>query len=567
MKQFPMKTFLINIALAVCLLPLASAQTRSIGTLPLGGNTKAPMSPADKMASTPQYQQALQVFDKLVEARGDFRMPVPKLVMLKGKGNGNAAFMNYQLNEVQLDETAFNTCIESGFGDAGVAFLLGHELTHYYEKHGWRNGFVQEYGDLPISLKLNKLSDKVANETEADYLGGFLAYSAGYGLFDRGAELIQKIYKAYNWAPDTENYPSLSDRKTLISQTNKKLERLVEVFEMANLLTAIGRYDEAYEFYRYLAIRYQSREIYNNLGVAKVLEALEQFEDNEVVFRYPVQLDLSFSGGSKGNGAGSSRDTLLRQALLQFDAAISMDPNYAPAYLNKACAYALLGESTRARFYAAEEARRAALRDNKYPKTAVDATILLGILGAKSGEEAGIAEAKRIFEQAATIDSSALAAINLMILNNEPLPKAPSEKLGLKSETIDGLKMVDISHPTDNDQCPRFDDSRSIILNDELAFYQNPAPGPNSKVYICNNSLKTNDPMTIFHLTNPGITGKTAKNIGLGDGREAIVTAYGEAPKTIESPLGQIMVYSKIIFILQDNKVVRWINYTIRASC
>ena len=568
-KQLYMKTFLMSIGLVAGLLTGAAAQIRSIGTQPLGGDPNAPQTAADKMANTPKYQKALKVFDRLVEARGDFRLPVPEFVMLKGKGNGRAAFMDYENNEVQLDENAYNACIESGFDTAGLAFLIGHELTHYYEKHGWRSGFAQEYSDLPIGLKINKMVDKVANETEADYLGGFLAYSAGYGLFEKGPELIEHIYKAYGWGTESVNYPSLSDRQALIGRTNVKLQYLVEVFEMANLLTAIGHYEEAYEYYRYVAIRYQSREIYNNLGVAKVLEAMDHFENNELVYRYPVQLDLSLSGGSKGSGAGEiNRDTLLLQALLQFDAAISLDPNYAPAYLNKACAYALLGDMTRARFYAAEEARAAARKNNRYPKTAVDADVLLGILEAKSGNKDN---AKKIFEAAAK-DSSALAAINLKILNEDPLPKAPPEKLGLKAETIDGLKMSDVSHPADNDLCPKFDDQKAIQLTIDLMFAQNPAPGANSKskVYICINALneaRNKDPMTIFHFTNPDNTGKTAKNIALGAAREEIVKAYGEAPKTIESPIGQMMVYSKIIFILQNNKLVRWINYTTRSSC
>lgn len=559
-----MKTILISICFVAGFFSGASAQIRSMGTQPLGGDPNAPLNPADKMTVIPKkYEKALKVFDKLVEARGDYRLPVPRFVMLKGKGSGRAAFMDYERNEVQLDEQAYNVCIESGFDTAGLAFLIGHELTHYYEKHGWRSSFVQEYSDLQIGVKLNKLTDKIANETEADYLGGFLAYSAGYGLFDKDSVLLQNIYKSYGWGPESENYPSLSDRQALIGKTNKKLERLIEVFEMANLLTAIGHYEEAYQYYRYVAIRYQSREIYNNMGVAKVLEAMKHFSTNELVYRYPVELDLSLVT-DKGSGAGEvNRDTLLLQALLQFDAAISLDPNYAPAYLNKACAYALLGDTIRARFYAAQEARSIALKGNKYPKTAIDADILLGIIEAKSGSKDN---AKKIFETAAA-NKSALADINLKILDEKPLPPAPSEKLGLKPETIDGLKMRDVSHPSDNDLCPKFDDQKAIHLTGDLMFAQNPAPGANSRVYISINNLNTITPMSIFHLTNAGNTGKTAKNIALGAAREDIVKAYGEAPRTIESPIGQIMVYTSMIFILQNNKLVRWINYTTRSSC
>lgn len=557
-----MRISLITFFLFAGLLPDTLAQSRNIGTQPLGGNPAMLKTPAEQLADTARYNRAVRIFDKLVEARGDFRLPVPKLVMLRGKKDGNAAFMNYQKHEVQLEEIAYNTAVE--YGDAGLAFLLAHELTHYYEKHGWRKGFAQEYGDLKIGMKLQKLTDKVVNETEADYLGGFLTYSAGYGLFEEGPEMIRNIYKAYNWGDgESENYPSMTDRQALLQRTKEKLESLIDIFEMANLLTAIGRYDEAYQYYQYVALRYQSREIYNNLGVTKLLEAMEEFEEKELVFRFPVQLDLDFSG-SKGAGAGSSREAKIRQALLQFDAAISLDPDYAPAYLNKACAYALLGDFTRARFFAAEEARAAALRNKQYAKTAIDAEVLLGIIEAKNGKTA---EARKIFEAAVTTHNSALAAINLKILNEEPLPEPPKEKTGLKAETIDGLRMQAIAYPADNDLCPKADTDKAIELNNDLVFHRNLTLGLHSKVFISLNNLGATDPFTIFHLTNPGNPGKTAKNIGLGDSRAAVVTAYGEAPRTIETPFGQIMVYKAIMFVLQDNRVVRWINYTTRPAC
>lgn len=556
-----MEKRLLCIIACTCWLAQATAQHRTIGTIPLGGqHPSISQLQADRMAATPAYQHALEVFNRLVDARGDYRLPVPKFVLLKGKGRGNAAFMDYQASQVELEELAYT--VSARYGDAGVAFLLGHELTHYYEKHGWRTGFVQEYGDLNISMRLNNLSDKVANETEADYLGGFLAYSAGYGLFDKGPELIQDVYEAYGWGPTSDNYPSMPDRQALLLRTKDKLERLIEVFEMANLLTAIGSYAEAYEYYRYVAIRYQSREVYNNLGVAKVLEALDEFEAHELGFRYPIQLDLSFSGSSKGAGAGSAREAKLRQALLQFDAAISLDPGYAPAYLNKACTYALLGDFARARFYADQEARTAALHENRYPKTAVDADILLGIIEAKTGNTE---TAQQIFQTAATTGGSKLAEINLKLLQNKPLEAEPRTRTVLRPETIDGLRMNDIASPEDNDGWPRYDEANGIeLLGTDLVFVQNPAPGPKSKVFISKNELSPAETMTIFHFTMPGHEGKTARNIALGDEREAIVKAYGDAPRTIESPLGQIMVYRSMLFILQDNKLTRWINYTKR---
>lgn len=510
------------------------------------------------------YQRAKQVFDNLVEARGDFRYPVPDFVLLDREES--LAFMNYDLLQVQLEQKAYK--VAEAYGDAGLAFLLAHELTHYYEKHGWRKGFAQEYSDLPIGLQIKGMLDKVANETEADYLGGFLAYSAGYGIFDKGPELMQQLYEAYNMKDENvmaNGYPSLADRQELSRRTKQILEQLVEVFELANLLNAIGNYDEACQFYLYVAMRYQSREIYNNMGVAKALKALGLFDESEVKYRYPIQLELRFSGGSRETGDEPSREVLLRQALVQFDAAISLDSGYAPAYLNKACVLALLGDTVRARFYTDVEARTRALANAKYEKTVVDADILMGILEAKSGNTDA---AKKLFETAAQTNRSPLAAVNLKILNGDSWEPETTEIQGtFDEEAIDGQEFIFVAYPTDSNG-PAYDPDRSIELTNGLAFHQNPAPGSNSKIFISNNP-ESRTPFTIFQLTTtPDYSGKTARGIGLGDSRDKIISAYGEPWRTVETPLGDILVYKKlkIIFIVAgpDKKLIRWINYITR---
>lgn len=525
------------------------AQDRSFGTLPLAQKPGASALGGPKIEDTEAYQQALRVYNKLVAARGDFRYPVPTFAMRREERS--VAYMNYNKMEITLEEKAYDVCKSYGNdADAAIAFLLGHELTHYYEKHAWRRGFAAEYKDLPIGMKLDSLFDDVAHETEADYLGGFLAYSAGFGLFDKGADVIQKLYTAYQLPDKLSGYPSLADRQTIGKRTAEKLKQLVDVFEMANLLTATGNYTEAYEYYRYVLMQYQSREIYNNLGVTTVLEVLKKYTDEkDLKFRFPLQLDLE-STLERGSGMADARTKLLRQALLHFDAAISLDPNYAPAFLNKACVYVLLGDSVRARFYAEQEALLAAQRGN-YPKAAVDVDILLGIMEAKAGNTK---KAQLLFQKAVS-SGSALAAYNLKALKNEPVG---DEKVGLtglpKTEKIDGLSMSDIEEDL------RVDPNMSINLSKDLTFHQNPEQGPGSKLFVSQNART--EVNTLFDITNPGYPGQTARGIGVGADRKAITDAYGEPKRTLETPRGQIMVYSAILFILgPDNKLERWAMY------
>lgn len=552
---------------AVCCTAFLSpsiAQIGSFGTMPMASKPGADPTLGPLVTNTPEYLKAREIYERLVKARGDYRLPVPTFTMRKQRSN--LAFIEYKLMEITLEEDAYKVCQTFGENaDDAVAFLLGHELTHWYEKHAWRRDFVSGFADLDVKTKLSGLEEKITNETEADCLGGFLAYSAGYGLFDKGADLIQKLYTEYGMKENVDGYPSLTDRKKLSTKTAEKMAALVDAYEMANLLVAIGKYGEALEYYRYILMRYQSREIYNNLGVTAFLLALNEFrpEDPRVKFRYPIQLDLE-SAGAKGSGAGSTRDMLLQQAVQYFDMAISMDPAYAPAYLNKACAYALLGDTDaeraryaeRARFFANNEAWEAAV-NAKNTKTLRDVNILLGILEATNGNPD---KAKKLF--AAAADSSALAATNLEILEKgrattrerEEDPFADPEKIGGKTiaeATNKGIGLKPLPNKTTN-----------ITLDERLIFTQIAAPGPDSRVFVHIN--KNENQKTFFHMTLPGYKGKTEKGLGVGAKREAIVAAdtYDIPLRSIQTPRGEILVYKEIIFILDANQTLeRWINY------
>ncbi|MDZ4679794.1 MAG: tetratricopeptide repeat protein [Saprospiraceae bacterium] len=533
------------------------AQDRSFATLPLAQKPNAIRSAEMYGKETPQYQKVLSVYNRLVQARGDFRYPVPALALLKEVKQ--MAAMDYSKLEIILEERAYQVC--SSFGnqsDAALALLLAHELTHYYEKHGWRKGFVEDNIDLDIGLRLDSLTDNAAKETEADYLGGFLVYSAGYGLFDKGPEVLAKLYQAYEMPVEkSDKYPSLSDRQSMGRRSAEKLAQLVEVFDMANLLTAIGNYTDAYAFYYQVLMVYQSREIYNNLGVTAVLDAMQYFSPADLKYRFPIELDLT-STATRDVSLAPNRDSLLRQALLHFDAAISMDPQYAPAYLNKACAYALLKDYNRARFYAGVEAHQAALKNN-YPKTALGADVLNGILDALEGEEG---RAQTTFKAAASAGSP-LAAQNLRILLGERIEtEIGAQGAPDKPERIDEKVLARVAEEG------KVDDSKTIALAKQLYFYQNPLQGPHSRLFVSENSYTKKT--TYLHLTSAGYAGKTARQIGLGDDRTAIVAVYGEPGHTIETPRGEIMVYKKnkkMIFLLNPSgKLERWGNYLVQEQ-
>ncbi len=529
-----------------------TAQDRSFGALPLAQKPGAVRSAERYQKDTPEYQRALGIYNRLVAARGDFRYPVPAFVLQKAISR--MAGIDYDRHEIYLEGKAYEICNSLGAtSDAAIAFLLAHELAHYYEKHAWRKGFVQDYKDLNIGLQLNSLIDAAARETEADYVGGFLAYSAGFGLFDKGSDLLSKLYQAYNIPPEeTDQYPSLSDRQAMSQRSAEKLSRLVEVFEMANLLTAIGHYSDAYAYYQYVLMTYQSREIYNNLGVTALLDALQYFSPTEQKFRLPIVLDPT-STATRDIATAPNRDSLIRQAIFHFDAAISLDPRYAPAYLNKACAFTLLKDYDRARFYAGVEAKQIATQ-YKLPQTALNADVLIGIIEALEGETH---KAQTVLSLAANAGSD-LATYNLLVLRNETITTETTDfPEPDKTEQIDNQALARIAAEGN------VDNSKTVAFNSQMFFYQNPNQGPHSRLFAHENTATGK--ITYIHLTNPGYPGKTARQIGLGASRADIVDVYGKPGHTLETPNGQIMVYKKtrkMIFKLgADGKLEQWGNF------
>ena len=537
------KQYLLVFALITgCVVGTLAQTTFPLITKDGGASSKTSLSLRES-----KLKKSREIYDRLVSARGDARYPVPILTL--GTSEQNGAIMYYSVPEIMLEEKAYDVCASFGPDmDAALATVLGHELTHYYEKHGWRRGFVSEYRGLNIKMKLDSLQEKVGYETQADYIGGFLAYTAGYGTFDKGPALIQAIYDAYKLKDALmPGYPPLEDRKALSRSTAKKIERLVEVFEMANLLAIVELYPEARQYYQYVLKEYQSREIYNNLGVLGVLEARKYFGEQEFKYHLPVELDLESSSSARGPEEQAASKLLLMEALRHFDAAISLDPNYAPAYLNKACAYALLGDVPRAQFYAETEAIQCASKHGP-AKTASDAKVLLGILAAIRGDS-GLAE--KIWEGEKT-NNNALAGTNLKILLKQESDK-PKPTLE-KEERIEGVALDEYK------ENPNSIDTLETKIGSETTFYQDVMPGTSSKIFM--STKNGSRPSNYFQVTEPNYKGLSARKISIGNDRAAILEAYGAPQRTVETPRGEILRYEKVIFILgPDGKLERWVTY------
>lgn len=334
---YPNSIFAVNFVIFFLLSFCVNAQSRSFAGLPILPS-KQEVEYQSNLNHLPEYKRILSIYEKLVEAKGDRRMPVPQLNLRSEEAH--VASMDYRKVDISLEKKAYD--VAEKYGDEAIAFLLAHELTHYYEKHGWRSNYADAVSDLETGKILNSLNDKILNEVQADVLGGYLAYSAGFGIFEKVNLLFNDLYKSYGMKDKLIGYPSKNDRISLAERNQKQIVKLSNVFEMAGLLTIVGKYMEAYAYYGYLLNKYQSRELYNNAGLTCMMLAGSMLDSESLKFDLPGVMDLEFSGDSRSASTFDQVNTLINEALIHFETCIIMNKTYLPAYINKVSVYILM---------------------------------------------------------------------------------------------------------------------------------------------------------------------------------------------------------------------------------
>lgn len=282
-----------------------------------------------------------KVFDNLVNAYGNVKAP-PKLILLPNtqKERVVAVYSNVPQPSIQVDEQLFDICkkLKSDSLNA-LATIISHELAHYYNDHT----FCSDYAFATKNkLLLNASKEsKIEKETKADRDGLFYAMIAGYKPLQSFEKVLNGIYKTYRLPATLPGYPSLSERIKMINYQTEEVKDLQAIYITGLTLLYLNELPKAADCFSYLSMYFPSREVYNNLGVANFLQAVQNNPEDTSNLIYPIDIDpVSRLYGN--NTRGSSNHTksckeLLKDAKRYFEKAQSLDPAYFSSYINLAC--------------------------------------------------------------------------------------------------------------------------------------------------------------------------------------------------------------------------------------
>lgn len=497
-----------------------------------------------------KLQVAQRVFDDLVEARGSFRMPAPHLTM--NNGRRFVAWMHPGKRQIGLEEQAYDICAALGPDSLNaLAAILAHEIIHYYEDHDWKRNFINQNDGLEAAAQLEKRSDGLRYETQADYFGGILAISAGYNTYRTLTPLLRTAYQAYGLPEKIQGYPSLTERLELSQNTAQRLEQLFQVYQTANYLGLIGGYAEAINYYQYILGEYQGFELFNNAGAAAILAALELTPKKDMPFVLPVELDLESRLSQLTTrfpeNAEARKAALLKQGQQMLKNALLLDESRPAAHLNMANLFLLKGGWLDAE-YRAQKAMALAI-EQEDTAGAAKAQISLGIAKALQGDTL------KAIQQLSNISQggSNLAKTNLALL------RGGSNAVTPQGQVVKGVEEIEGVFPEDFLVAPAF----TTIVDLPGQIYCGYKKLPHSSIYQHYADDGSNE-YAWFHRSLPDYKGQTLNGLETGATAQQIRQAYGPPDRRLSLNTGQCLAYDKrqlLLLVDQQAQLESWIVF------
>lgn len=313
------------------------------------------------MAQMPQSEFAnvcQVIYQQLRETIGDKDVKWPDLSIWNVEDRGGVYLSGS--NDIYLDHKLVEACTKFGaLRDDAIAFIIAHEMTHFYQAHQWG-----EAGLLGRFMLSDKTFQSHRNlEAEADLFGAFLSYQAGYNTVDLIPRLLDSIYLLYNLdTVASRQYPSLEDRKLVANESCDLAKVLIEMYQMANYQMVLGNSDAARDLYNHVGKSLQFKELHYNIGLSCFMAFL-QLEG--ISLRYPMAIAPEIP--IRRDLLRKSPDTLLKEAMDAFELVLTLyDPGYVNAVIQLISVYDWTGNREKAAELIAQSEKNPQIADNHH---------------------------------------------------------------------------------------------------------------------------------------------------------------------------------------------------------
>jgi tetratricopeptide (TPR) repeat protein len=330
------------------------------------------------------------VYQRLVYAYGNPKA-APKLIHSNKNINGPASFSQFD-KSIIIDKRLYQICRKLGKDSLNaLSIVISHELAHYYYEHDFCSdfGYLMNSKNKAFSTKIIKLGieQKLIYETQADRRGLFHSAVAGFQPFEINRELLTVIYQSYP-TKVANGHPSKKQRIDIGLTSSKEIMTLYKSFIHGLSLMKENKLDSSIIEFEKIIRTFPSREIYNNIGIARTRMALllkpktKEEYDHPERFRYPLEIENKTRLNREDTRSIQLENNyieLLGEAQSNFEKAISLDPSFVKSYINLACIYDLLDNP--------DNAIGTIKRLSKEDQTSVDSKMILAIAYFHSNRE------------------------------------------------------------------------------------------------------------------------------------------------------------------------------------
>jgi len=317
------------------------------------------------------------VFEKLARIWNSSSSRIPPALAIVRSDDGPWA-ASLEDGNILLSEKALEISLMSGNKNQ-LAFILAHELAHQKDNDVWDIKYLRLTGvklrdesNMPtdLSLEISKYNNEKiigldSREIRADEQAVVLMSMVGFDPFDviRGKSFFVS-WAEKSWRMQCGQTGKISSvcqqAKMRTSVTIKKLEdiaRKATIFDLATQAYVAGDYQKARNLYVEYEKSFPGHIVHDNIGLTYIMESLNYMSrlrkidrDNASHYLFPVYLNTqtafnSDNAGGLTRGVDKSEvelsdltefnlmvERMLNQAASYFITAITINPDYKPAY-------------------------------------------------------------------------------------------------------------------------------------------------------------------------------------------------------------------------------------------